>query len=211
MTKETLMMRWVAEKQVRDPRVLQAFHDVPRERFVLPRWKRYAYEDAPLPTSRGQTISQPTTIMLMLDALDVHQGMKVLEVGTGSGYTSALLSHLVGPYGKVFSLELDAGLALAAEKRLSAIANNIAVLVRDGWEGLAEEAPFDRIIVTAGTETIPPALVEQLKDPGVMVIPVGPLSGQTGLKVRKEKGALIHESLGQFLFVPLRKEEKKKK
>lgn len=208
MTKETLMMRWVAEKQVRDPRVLQAFHEVPREKFVLPRWKRYAYEDSPLPTAKGQTISQPTTIMLMLDALEVHPGMKVLEIGTGSGYTCALLSHLVGPYGRVMSLELDPDLAKTAEKRLASMSPNVTILVRDGWEGLPESAPFDRIIVTAAAPSIPMALLDQLKDPGIIVIPVGPPEGQTGLKLKKEHNTYVQESFGQFLFVPLRKEEK---
>ncbi|HSU72282.1 MAG TPA: protein-L-isoaspartate(D-aspartate) O-methyltransferase, partial [Candidatus Binatia bacterium] len=199
MTKETLMMRWVAEHLVKDPRVLQAFHDVPREHFVLPRWQRYAYEDSPLPTARGQTISQPTTIMMMLDALDVHPGMKVLEIGTGSGYNAALLDHLAGEHGKVFSLELDVGLAKDAIQRLQEVAPRVQVIAKDGTAGLPEDEPFDRIIVTAAVEHIPDALLDQLKDPGMLVAPVGGIMGQAGLKIKKEHGKLTQESFGQFL------------
>ena len=185
--------------------VIAAFKKVPREKFVLPSYKTEAYEDTPLPILAGQTISQPTTVVLMLDALEVKPGMKVLEIGAGSGYNAALLGVLVGAKGKVFTTEIIEELAKFAKNNLKkAGLKNVKVLFFDGSKGYEDEAPYDRIICTAGAPRIPDVMVEQLKDDGILLIPVGPEYGQSMVRVRKIKGKVAHENLGSFIFVPLR-------
>lgn len=204
MTKDTLIRYWKSGI-VKDNRVLDAFRAINRVLFLPVALKDQAYQDSALPIGRGQTISQPTTVVMMLDALDVRPGMKVLEIGAGSGYNAALLGYLVGPRGKVFSLEYDRELAKnAAENLKTAKMRNVTVQKKDGSKGLPEEAPFDRIIVTAAAPRIPDPLKEQLKEGGILVIPVGGPSSQTMLRIRKLKGEFLQEELGEFVFVPLR-------
>jgi len=162
-------------------KVIAAFKKIPREEFVLPEWRAEAYEDMPLPILSGQTISQPTTVVLMLDALELKTGMKVLEIGAGSGYNAALLSKLAK---KVYSIERIKELAEFAKKSLKKIGiKNVKVIHADGKKGYVKEAPYDRIIVTAAREKIPPALLKQLKDKGVLLMPVGPAYGQELIRV----------------------------
>lgn len=200
--KQRLLARW--EAQGIGKRVLDAFKKVPREKFVLEKYKEDAYADVPLPILAGQTISQPTTVVMMLDALEVRQGMKVLEVGAGSGYNAALLSVLVGSKGKIITTEIIPELAEFARKNLkNAGIKNVVVVRHDGSQGFEKEAPYDRIICTAAAPKIPKPLTDQLKEGGVLLVPVGPACGQEMIRARKQKGKIITEKLGGFIFVPL--------
>jgi len=158
-------------KQSFDASVLQALKTVPRHEFVPPGQRAYAYENRPLPIGHGQTISQPYIVALMTDLLQPQPGQSVLEVGTGSGYQAAVLSHLVA---KVYSIEIIEPLGKATTQLLKKLAyNNIETRIADGYDGWPQHAPFDSIIVTAAISHIPPPLVKQLKNGGRMVIPVG--------------------------------------
>jgi protein-L-isoaspartate(D-aspartate) O-methyltransferase len=198
--KETLARLF--EKMRISKKVISAFKQVPREEFVLPKWREAAYEDSALPIIAGQTISQPSTVVLMLDALEVNEGMKVLEIGAGSGYNAALLSKLAG---KVYSIERVKELAKFARENLKKNRiENVTVINADGKKGHAKEAPYDRIIVTAAAENIPPALLKQLKNGGVLLMPVGPEYGQELIRVRRKGKDYLYEKLGGYVFVPLR-------
>ncbi len=198
--KERLVKQF--EKMKISKQVIAAFKQVPREEFVLPEWKEAAYEDSALPIIAGQTISQPSTVALMLDALEVKKGMKVLEIGAGSGYNAAVLSKIAG---KVYSIERIKELAEFAKKNLArAGIKNVNVIHADGKKGYAKEAPYDRIIVTAGAEKIPEALLKQLKDGGILLMPVGPEYGQELIRARRKGKDYLYEKLGGYVFVPLR-------
>lgn len=200
--KDWLIARW--EREGISKSVLAAFRKIPRELFVLEMYQEDAYADIPLPILADQTISQPSTVMLMLDALDVKPGMRVLEVGAGSGYNAALLGVLVGNTGKVTSTEILPELVAFARKNLKkAGITNVTVVHHDGSKGYAKEAPYDRIICTAAAPRIPDVLVKQLKEGGIILIPVGPAYGQEMVKGKKFKGELLTEKLGGFIFVPL--------
>jgi len=188
------------EKMGISKKVIDAFKKVSREEFVLPEWKEAAYEDSALPIIAGQTISQPSTVVLMLDALEAKG--KVLEIGAGSGYNAALLSKLAD---KVYSIERIKELADFAKKNLKkAGIRNVTVIHSDGKKGYAKEAPYDRIIVTAAAEKIPDILLKQLKDGGVLLMPVGPEYGQQLIRVRRKGKDYLYEKLGGYVFVPLR-------
>jgi protein-L-isoaspartate(D-aspartate) O-methyltransferase len=205
--KRALLYYWEKEETVTDARVLAAFKAVPRERFMPDEYAGEAYVDEARPLPGGQTISQPTTVVQMLQALDVRDGMKVLEVGTGSGYNAALLARLAGPKGRVFSVEIVPELAAYARKRLAAAgARTVTVVEADGSKGLAKHAPYDRIIVTAGAPELPPPLIVQLNEGGIIVIPVGIGLEQALVVGRKRLGQLEMESRGAYAFVPLRGE-----
>lgn len=187
---------------VRDPRVLEALGRVPRERFVPPASVRSAYHDMALAIGHGQTISQPTVVGVMTEALELVGSERVLEIGTGSGYQAAVLALLAR---EVFSVEVVPALGEAAAARLATLAYaNVHVRVGDGYAGWPEEAPFDRVLVTAAPERIPTALIEQLADGGVLVTPLGPSDAtQELVKLRKRGGDLVRESLGAVRFVPM--------
>lgn len=202
MKKSDLIAQWTKLKIITDKRILDAFKKVKREDFVVKEYLKEAYEDVPLPILQLQTISQPTTVVIMLQALNVKQGMKVLEIGAGSGYNAALLSVLVGPKGKVYTTEIIPELADFSMNNLKKF-KNVEVHECDGSHGLPKFGPFDRIICTAAAEKIPKPLVDQLKEGGVIVIPVGPRYGQKMIKAVKLKGKLEKISLGDFMFVPL--------
>ncbi len=202
-TKEQLLYFW--QTQNIDSRLLRAFDKIPRELFVPPQLKRYAYEDQPLPTMRRQSISQPTTIMLMLQALELRKGDKVFEVGAGMGYQAALMATLVGKNGKVVSAEVIPELVQMSRLNLANLGLHHTLVVEgDGGEGYPEEAPYDKIIITAACPTIPQPLIEQLKEGGVVVAPVGDLESQTMVKGVKVEGRLSLEFLGPFVFVPMK-------
>ncbi len=200
MSKERLLIQF--ERMGISKKVIEAFKQVQREEFVLPEYREMAYEDSALPIIAGQTISQPSTVVLMLDALEVKEGMKVLEIGAGSGYNAALLSKIAG---KVYSIERIEDLAEFAKKNLKkAGIKNATVIHADGKKGYSKEAPYDRIIVTAAAEKIPEVLLKQLKDNGVLLMPVGPEYGQELIRARRKGKDYLYEKLGGYVFVPLR-------
>ena len=172
---EAARTRMVAEqlraRDVRDPRVLQAMERVPRHLLVPENVRGNAYEDHPLPIGHGQTISQPYIVGFMTQALEVQPDHRVLEIGTGSGYQAAVLGELAR---EVYTIEIVEPLAASARTALEQLKyDNVHVRAGNGYLGWPEKAPFDRIIVTAAPEEVPPALVEQLKVGGIMAIPVG--------------------------------------
>ncbi len=163
--------RQLRGRDITDPRVFDAMRTVPRHLFVPPARRAQAYGDFPLPIGHGQTISQPYIVGFMTQALDVAPGHRVLEIGTGSGYQAAVLSLLAG---EVFTIEIVPPLAEGAAALLRDLGYaNVRVRTGNGWLGWPEEAPFDRIMVTAAPEEVPPALVDQLVVGGIMAIPVG--------------------------------------
>ncbi len=199
-----LMIREQLEgRGISDRDVLAAMREVPREEFVPADLRGYAYEDGPLPIGEGQTISQPYMVAYMTEALELSQGDRVLEIGTGSGYAAAVLSRIVA---EVHTVERIAGLAAAARERLDSLGYlNIRIHVGDGSLGWAEQAPYDAIVVTAGAPDVPQLLLEQLAVGGRLVIPVGHnLTFQTLVRVRRAgKDDYRRESLMAVMFVPL--------
>ncbi len=188
-----------------DERLLKAFEETPREQFVPASFREHAYDDHPLPTVRAQSISQPTTVMLMLQALNVKKGNKVLEVGSGGGYQAALISKVIGPAGLLVSLEVIPELVGIARENLSRMGlANVQIMEGDGGEGFPEEAPYDNIIITAACPTIPEPLIAQLKEGGIIIAPVGDLESQMMVRGVKEHGKMELEFLGSFMFVPMR-------
>lgn len=195
MVEEQLKPRGISS-----PRVLAAFTQVPREIFVLPEKKAQAYEDFPLSIGLGQTISQPFMVALMTQLLDPQPGEKILEIGTGSGYQTAILSCLGA---KVWTVERLKLLAERAQDNLSQAGYKVFVKVGDGSLGWKEESPFDKIAVTAAAPSIPPPLLDQLKEGGKLVIPRGGLVFQNLVVVRKEKEIVKEEDVCRCIFVPL--------
>jgi protein-L-isoaspartate(D-aspartate) O-methyltransferase len=186
---------------IRDQRVLAAMLRVPRHEFVSPDHRQQAYEDHPIPIGEDQTLSQPYIVALMLEALALDPSDLVLEIGTGSGYQTALLSELTR---QVYSVERHAPLARTAEEMLTRLGcNNVKVLVGDGSRGVPEFARFDAIVVSAAAPQIPDPLFEQLREGGRMVIPVGPAHAQELQLVRKQAGQLKVINLEGCRFVPL--------
>jgi protein-L-isoaspartate(D-aspartate) O-methyltransferase len=152
----------------------------------------------------NQTISQPTTVVAMTEELNVKSGQRILEVGSGSGWQAALLSQLVGEKGRIYSIEIVKELADFAKSNIKKLGvDNVEVILRDGSIGLKEEAPYDRIIVTAAAPDIPNSLLDQLIVGGIMVIPVGNMYLQDMLVVKKTKNGFDKKSIGDFMFVPL--------
>ena len=174
---------------------------VPRHQFVEERYWNQAYEDHPLPIGFGQTISQPYIVALMLEALAIQPPDVVLEIGTGSGYLTAVLAEL-GAH--IYSIERHAALAHLAERTLARLGyTNVTVKVGDGSHGMPEAAPFDDIIVSAAAPQIPSSLVQQLKERGRMIVPVGPPHAQLLQLVHKQEGKAQAISLEGCRFVPL--------
>jgi protein-L-isoaspartate(D-aspartate) O-methyltransferase len=185
-----------------DQAVLRALEEVPREDFVMPEFRDDAYADQAQPIMCGQTISQPYVVAYMTERLALKPEHRVLEIGTGSGYQAAVLSHLAR---EVVSIERYRTLADGARKRLEALGlNNVRVIAGDGLSGAPQHAPYDRILVTAAAETIPEALVEQLAPEGVMVLPLGPHAGpQRIVKLTRGRAGIAQEELIWVRFVPL--------
>ena len=206
MEKKQLIDYWTRNNIIKDEKVLKAFKEVPRALFIKEGFEEEAYGDYPLPIGQGQTISQPTTVMIMTQALELKQGQKVFEAGTGSGWQAAIISKIVGNKGKVITTEIIPELVEFAKNNLSkAKIRNVEVINYDGSQGYEKESPYDRIIVTAACPEIPSPLVNQLKDNGIIIAPVGSLIyGQDMVKLRKTKKGIEKESLGSFVFVPLK-------
>ena len=191
----------LADRGIRDARVLQAMLEVPRHEFIPEELRSEGYEDRPLPIGAGQTISQPYIVALMLQHLALQPADRVLEVGTGSGYVSALLSRMCA---KVYSVERYAELAASAKGVLERLGySNVHVSVGDGSQGLPEFAPFDAILVSAATSEVPAALFTQLREGGRMIAPVGSPFTQELQLIRKVDGKPEVEHLEGCRFVPL--------
>ena len=186
---------------IRDERVLGAMLRVPRHEFVPPLLQIDAYADMPLPIGSGQTISQPYIVAAMLEALEIHPQDRVLEIGTGSGYMTALLADLAA---QVISIERHADLAERAREVLAKLGyKNVQAIVGDGSQGYPAAAPYDGIIASAAAPAIPPSLIEQLSEGGRVVIPVGPPQAQQLQLVRKIAGEVDVTPLDPCRFVPM--------
>jgi protein-L-isoaspartate(D-aspartate) O-methyltransferase len=200
--RERMVAEQIKGRGINDPAVLAAMGQVKRHLFVDEALHSRAYGDHPLPIGLGQTISQPYIVALMSEMLQVAPGMKVLEIGTGSGYQAAVLATMGA---EVYTVERIRELYTAARKRLLEMrCFRVRLKLDDGTMGWPEEAPFDRIIVTAGGPDIPEPLVAQLADPGIMLIPVGRTRrNQTLVEVRKENGRIIKTDKESVAFVDL--------
>ena len=187
---------------IQDTNVLAAVEQTPRELFVPTSFQEEAYENTALPIKCGQTISQPLVVATMTEALEAGHRLRVLEIGTGSGYQTAVLTRL---FRRVYTVERYADLLEAAQRRFDVLGlHTITTRLGDGAKGWPEQAPFDRILVTAGAEEIPPALLEQLADGGILVIPIGTAGERQYLeRVRKNAGDIERENLDLVRFVPL--------
>ena len=198
--KEEMLKEHLQARGIEDERVLSAFREVPREEFIPQELNHLSYEDTPLEIGNGQTISQPYTVAFMTQLLGPKEKDVVLEVGTGSGYQVAILSRLVR---QVYSIERFKELSDKAKEVLDRLGyKNVELKVGDGSLGWPEKAPFNGVIVTAGSPDIPPPLLEQLKEDGRLVIPVG-THGQEMMKVTKTKVGVKREGFPGFRFVPL--------
>lgn len=194
------LIQELRRKGISDERILDAMGTLPRHYFIDPGFEEWAYQDQPFPIGSDQTISQPYTVAYMTELLEVRKRDKILEIGTGSGYQAAVLAMLGG---RVFTVERHKALYEKAKSLLLELGfNRIRVFLRDGYKGLPEFAPFDRIIVTAGAPSVPKPLLEQLTIGGIMVIPVG-VDSQTMLKItRVSETSYQEEEKGGFRFVP---------
>jgi protein-L-isoaspartate(D-aspartate) O-methyltransferase len=201
-TRKMQFLYALRSKGVTDARVLNAMEQIDRGPFIRGLFASRAYEDMPLPIACGQTISQPSVVALMTQALDVSSRDKVLEVGTGSGYQAAILSKLAR---RVYTIDRHRRLVVEARQIFEDLAlSNITAIIGDGSFGLPEQAPFDRIIVTAAAEDPPGPLLAQLKVGGVMVVPVGQSDTvQHLIRVRKTETGLEYDELRKVRFVPL--------
>lgn len=198
----------IVSRGVSNTEVLKAILSVPRHKFVPKEYIKNAYDDTPLPIGHDQTISQPYIVAYMTDILNVDSSHKILEIGTGSGYQAAVLSVLAN---EVFTIEIVEALGNQASAILASLGyNNVSVRIGDGYEGWPEHAPFDRIIVTAAPESVPPKLVDQLKPGGIMVLPTGPQWWNQDLKIitKHEDGTVSEVSKLPVRFVPMVHPEK---
>jgi protein-L-isoaspartate(D-aspartate) O-methyltransferase len=199
----------IAARGVRDPRVLEAMRKVPRHLFVEPAQRERAYEDHPLPIAGSQTISQPYIVALMTELLALPPRSRVLEIGTGSGYQSAVLGELAA---EVYSIEILPELAKAAGETLKSLGYaNVTVRAGDGYRGWPEHAPFDGIIVTAAPERIPQPLIDQLAIGGRMVIPVGGFFQELKVFTKEADGRVTEKDIIPVRFVPMTGEIEKEK
>jgi protein-L-isoaspartate(D-aspartate) O-methyltransferase len=199
--RELMVRTQLIPRGIRDARVLAAMRKVPRHLFVDVSEHYRAYDDTALSIGEGQTISQPYMVAVMTELLELQGEERVLEIGTGSGYQAAVLSELAR---EVCSIERVAALAQSAEERFRSLGyENIRVMVGDGTLGWPEEAPFDRVIITAGTPQIPEPVMEQLSDNGILVVPVGERFSQQLIRIRKHQGKTTEEYHTPCVFVPL--------
>ncbi len=202
--RERMVRTQIAARGISQADVLEAMRTVPRHEFVPEPRRADAYADRPLPIGHGQTISQPYIVAYMTELAEPEPTDRVLEIGTGSGYQAAVLAEIVD---HVFSIEIVSELAATAETRLQRLGiENVTVRAADGYFGWPEHAPFDAIVVTAASEHIPPPLIDQLRDGGRMIIPVGtPFRTQTLMLVTKDGDDVQTRSLAPVRFVPFRR------
>ncbi len=199
--REEMVRRQLEGRDITDPVVLDAMQSVPRHEFVRPQNRAQAYQDSPIPIGHGQTISQPYIVALMTQLIEPRPGMRALEIGTGSGYQAAVLAEILD---EVYTIEIVEPLAEWGEANLRRSGyGHVNVKHADGYYGWEEHAPFDAIVVTAAAGSIPPPLIDQLADGGVMVIPVGsPFRTQMLTLVRRDGERVTTESLLPVRFVP---------
>ena len=204
--REQMVKTQLQARGIKDPLTLYSMLNVPRHEFVPKNWEEHAYRDGALPIGSGQTISQPYIVAFMTETLKLKSTDRVLEIGTGSGYQAAVLGKIVD---SVYTIEIIKDLAISAMSRLENLGyDNIIVKWGDGYHGWPEKAPFDAIMVTAGAESIPQPLVDQLKDGGHMLIPVGPSDNVTYLvSVFKKKDRIITKNLFPVRFVPFTRKQ----
>ena len=206
--RQRMVEQQLKSRGIKDERVLVAMAKVPREEFVPADVRPSAYEDGPLPIGYDQTISQPYVVAFMTEQLRPTRSDRVLEIGSGSGYQAAILGELVA---EVYTIEIVEPLAKSAEATLQRLGyNNVHIKVGDGYKGWPEEAPFDAIIVTCAPEKVPQPLVDQLKDGGRMVIPVGERFAQQLYLLEKKNGQLKESVTLPVRFVPMLREGQKK-
>ena len=204
-----MVERQLVTRGINDQRVLAAMAKVPREEFVAPDSRAASYEDGPLPIGYAQTISQPYMVAFMTEQLRLKPSDRVLEVGTGSGYQAAILAELVS---EIYSIEIVEPLAKNAETTLQRLGyKNVHLKIGDGYKGWPEMAPFDAIIVTCAPDKVPQPLVDQLKDDGRMVIPVGDRFAQQLYLLEKKNGQLKQSATLPVRFVPMTGEPPKQK
>jgi len=201
--RERLVINLCNEGYIKTDSVKQAFLTVPREEFIPDFLKNYSYVDTPLDIGNGQTISAPHMVAIMCEALDIKKSQIILEIGSGSGYHAAIVAQLVGATGWVYTIERFESLAKKAKQNLKKInCTNVIVEVGDGSCGLPSNQPYDRIYVTCAAPYIPQPLINQLRDPGKLLIPIGDMYCELILlQKEKEKQTLHH--LGGCVFVPL--------
>ena len=201
-----MVERQLNPRGIKDERVLAAMAKVPREEFIPADERSDAYEDGPLPIGYDQTISQPYIVAFMTEQLRPKPSDRVLEIGTGSGYQAAILAELVAD---VYTIEIVEPLATTAEATLQRLGyKNVHLMVGDGYRGWPEEAPFDAIVVTCAPGKVPQPLVDQLKDDGRMVIPVGERFAQELYLLEKKNGQLKESATLPVRFVPMTREQK---
>jgi protein-L-isoaspartate(D-aspartate) O-methyltransferase len=201
LARRRMVQEQIAGRGVRDQRLLQAMQDVPRHLFVDEALRSQAYNDHPLGIGEGQTISQPYMVALMTDALGLNGREKVLEIGTGSGYQTAILAKLCD---WVYSVERILSLSRQAQRVLEQVGVfNVNLIVGDGTKGHPAEAPYDGIMVTAGAPQVPHPLLAQLKEGGRLVVPVGDKQTQTLMRITRRDGEFVSEDLGGCRFVNL--------
>jgi protein-L-isoaspartate(D-aspartate) O-methyltransferase len=199
--RELMVENQIKARGVKNKQVLESMIKVERHKFVPGEYRKSSYDDYPLPIGEGQTISQPYIVALMTEALNPERSMKVLEIGTGSGYQAAVMAELVQT---VYTIEIVDLLGKRAEKTLSELGyDNIKVKIGDGYKGWKEFAPFDAIIVTCAPSHIPEPLKEQLAEGGSMVIPVGERNHQELVLLTKEKGEIKRKAIIPVIFVPM--------
>ena len=204
--RETMVRTQLRDRGIKATSTLNAMRQVPRHQFVPKSTVPLAYMDGALAIGHGQTISQPYIVAFMTESLNLRSSDKVLEIGTGSGYQAAVLSKIVDT---VYTIEIIKDLALSAKKRLGAMEyHNVQVKWGDGYHGWPEKAPFDAIMVTAGADSIPRPLIDQLKDGGRIIMPIGPPDGITELvRATKKDGKVTIERLLPVRFVPFTRAE----
>jgi len=205
MDYKTLRKKMVEEqiiaRGIKDKKLIEAMYKIERHRFIPEKFRDSAYGDFPVPIGEGQTISQPYMVALMTECLSLKGKEKVLEIGTGSGYQTAILAELAK---EVYSIERIESLKINAEKILNELGyTNIKIRLGDGTLGWPEEAPFDRIMVTAADQDVPPPLLEQLNQNGIMVIPLGDRFSQVLTKIEKRDNQIIRQEVCGCVFVPL--------
>jgi len=202
-SKKQLILNWTNGFKFSKNLIL-AFENVKRENFIPTKFAEIAYEDGPLPIGEGQTISQPTTVMIMLDLLEIKATDKIFEIGCGSGYNAALMAE-IAKKGRIITAEIVKSLAEKAKERLNNY-KNITVLSDDGVKIAKDYGPFDKIIITAALKEFPQILIEELNEGGIMIAPIGDRFMQTMIKLKKINGEIESSEHGNFMFVPLQGE-----